>query len=486
LKTVPSSTDGIEEYRSMAFNGALRGNLLVQHWDSSLYRAVLAADGRSITTLATVPGTSTALDVLAGPGGAIIGIDYSGNAVKVSLPKDVVGGTQAYDIFPWRARPDTSATFVIGGLGFGAAAGTSVTIGGVPATIMSVSPTRIYGIVPTVASPTSDLLDVVVQSGGATSVIPGGFRYVLPHAKGIGRWVTGPSLPAAMGEVAGGIINGVLYLVGHSNAATLAYDLAQEVWISNLPQRPFKGDHHAVEVVDGKLYVFGGLGSSSEGKVQIFNPSTQQWTLGANMPFASGSASSAVIAGKVYVAGGIVSTTTVAAAAVYDPVTNAWASIASMPQGRNHAASGTDGRLFYVFGGRGAGSGDGNFVAEGFDDVQIYNPATNSWTTSSDPNSTIAPLPQKRGGTGKAAFLGGEFYVIGGETTSSGTGQVAGNVYNRVDVYDPVSNIWRQERPLPTARHGIFPLAYDGKIFVAGGGVQAGHSLSDILEIFSR
>jgi N-acetylneuraminic acid mutarotase len=289
-----------------------------------------------------------------------------------------------------------------------------------------------------------------------------------------------------MGEVVSGIVNGVLYLVGHSSPATFAYDLARQVWISNVPQRPFTGDHHAAEVVDGKLYLFGGLGGGSEGKVQIFNPYTQQWTLGANMPFASGSASTALIRGKVYVAGGIVGSTTVAAAAVYDPVTNMWASIAPMPDGRNHAASGTDGRLFYVFGGRGPGSGEGNFVAQGFDDVQIYDPVAASWTTSSAPDSMIAPLPQKRGGMGKAAFFGGEFYVIGGETTSSGTGQVAGNVYNRVDVYDPVSNTWRQESPLPTARHGIFPLAYDGKIFVAGGGIQAGHSASAILEIFSR
>ena len=87
---------------------------------------------------------------------------------------------------------------------------------------------------------------------------------------------------------------------------------------------------------------------------------------------------------------------------------------------------------------------------------------------------------------GKAAFFGGEFYVIGGETTSSGTGQVAGNVYNRVDVYNPVATTWRLEASLPTARHGIFPLAVDGKIFVPGGGTQAGHSQSNVMEIFAR
>jgi N-acetylneuraminic acid mutarotase len=239
-------------------------------------------------------------------------------------------------------------------------------------------------------------------------------------------------------------------------------------------------------VINGKLYLFGGIGGGSEGTVQIFDPFTQSWTLGANVPFATGSASTALIGGKVYLAGGIVGSTTTSAAAVYNPATNTWASIAPMPLGRNHAASATDGQRLFIFGGRGPGSGDGNVVAEGFDDVQIYDPATDEWVSSADPGSAIAPLPQKRGGMGKAAFFGGEFYVIGGETTPSGTGQVAGNVYTRVDVYNPVLNTWRLESALPTARHGIFPLAFDGKIFVGGGGTQAGHSASNVLEVFSR
>jgi hypothetical protein len=32
----------------------------------------------------------------------------------------------------------------------------------------------------------------------------------------------------------------------------------------------------------------------------------------------------------------------------------------------------------------------------------------------------------------------------------------------------------------------IFPFEYDGKIFVAGGGVHSGHSGSDVVEVFSR
>ena len=303
-------------------------------------------------------------------------------------------------------------------------------------------------------------------------------------------WAAGANLPISLAEVASGIINGKLYLVGEGSSATLAYDLATNTWTSGLATRPFVGNHHAAEVINGKLYLFGGLGGSSDGKVQIYNPPTNTWTLGAAMPFAAGSSSSAVVAGHVYVAGGIIGSSTTALAAKYNPATNSWTSIAPMPQGRNHAASASDGSKFYVFGGRGPGSGDGNVVANGFDTVEIYDPATNTWASSLDAGSTIPPLPQARGGMGKALFYGGEFYLMGGETLNGlGANQATNGVYDRVDIYNPVTKIWRPGIPMPTAKHGIFPLIGvnsqgQTRIHVAGGGTQAGSSSSNTLDSF--
>jgi hypothetical protein len=39
---------------------------------------------------------------------------------------------------------------------------------------------------------------------------------------------------------------------------------------------------------------------------------------------------------------------------------------------------------------------------------------------------------------------------------------------------------------MPTARHGICPVAVDSQIMVAAGGVQAGQSQSTVFELFSR
>lgn len=191
-----------------------------------------------------------------------------------------------------------------------------------------------------------------------------------------------------------------------------------------------------------------------------------------------------MIGGEVYVAGGIAGSSTTNRTAKYDPETNTWTELAPMPQGRNHAASATDGKKLYVFGGRGPGSGDSNAVADGFDTVQVYDPATNAWRSSLDAGSTLVPLPQARGGTGKAVFHGGEFYVMGGET-KSGSGATTDGVYARVDVYDPSENGWRQAAPMPTARHGVYPVLAGGRISLAAGGVKAGYSGSTVLETYN-
>ena len=170
--------------------------------------------------------------------------------------------------------------------------------------------------------------------------------------------------------------------------------------------------------------------------------------------------------------------------AMFDPTAGRWSERAPMPLPRNHAASATDGRRFYVFGGRGPGSGEANVVANGFADVQIYDPATDTWTTSSDSGSGVPPLPQARGGMGKAAYVDGEFYVLGGET-KDGAGADPDGVYARVDIYDPVMRRWRAGPEMPVARHGIFPLAIAGRIYLAGGGRRAGFSQSAVLDVLN-
>jgi hypothetical protein len=86
---------------------------------------------------------------------------------------------------------------------------------------------------------------------------------------------------------------------------------------------------------------------------------------------------------------------------------------------------------------------------------------------------------------GKAVYAGGEFYVIGGETLD-GPGATADDVYDRVDIYDPVRNAWRAGAPIQVPRHGIFPVVHGATIWVAGGGVRSAASTSPVVEVLVR
>jgi N-acetylneuraminic acid mutarotase len=148
--------------------------------------------------------------------------------------------------------------------------------------------------------------------------------------------------------------------------------------------------------------------------------------------------------------------------------------MASMATMVNHAASGTDGEKFYVFGGRQGG----NFPQPGFDTVQVYDPVADTWDSSDMGGSSLTPMPQGRGGTGHAVFYRGEFYVFGGESNVT--------VFDESFAYDPVANTWREAATMLAGRHGIYPVLFQNRVFVAGGGTSQGTSQSDRLEVFSR
>lgn len=487
---VGSAVGGITEYRAGTFGGQMRGDLLIQRFGTRTRRLELSDDKRWVVDDKPLNPNTTALDVTTGPGGAILAMDFLGDWVRVLVPVDPAAfGLTVYDIHPWRAPSTGGQRFEIGGEDLGSLGATSVTIGGVPAALTAVSSRRIEGIVPAGIAPEMELVDVVVQVGLDIVTLSDAFMALPPTpGEASGFWVDASPLPEPLGEVGGGIIDGILYLVGEGSVTddkTYAYDILNDTWSDTPAERPFAGHHHSAEVLDDKLYLIGGL-HRGEGEVQIFDPDAGPfgaWTTGAAMPWPGGSVSTALIGGKIYAAGGIVSGSTVSDAAVYDPVLDSWSLFEPMATPVNHAAAATDGEKLYVFGGRAGG----NTAQPGFDTVQIYDPSTDTWDSSDGELSVIEPMPSGRGGTGKAVFHRGEFYVMGGETSVSNDPEAdPGRVFAQVFVYNPVTNTWRQDARMPTARHGIYPLLFQNRIFVVGGGIEFANSRSTVHEIFSR
>jgi hypothetical protein len=220
ITTFPSSTNGIVEYRANNFNGALRHNLIAQKLNNLTFRVELSEDRRTVVNNSQVPTLSlNALDVVGGPGGALIGMDHAGNKITVAEPVNPpTSNLCVYDVYPWRAPATGGHPFVIGGENFGTVLGNvTVTLGGLNATLTGVSNTRIFGVVPVEASPAGELVDIFVTVGAQSQVLTQAFRYLRPPGGEPWGWHEEPEVPVALGEVAGGIINGKLYLVGEGS-----------------------------------------------------------------------------------------------------------------------------------------------------------------------------------------------------------------------------------------------------------------------------
>ena len=176
LTSFPASTNGIDEYRANTFAGQMRGNLITQKWNGASFNVSLSTDGSQVTNQETLDPDSDALDLLTAPGGAIVGINLSGNTIDVATPNDVsVSGATVYDIFPWRAPSTGGNLFIIGGDEFGDLSNTSVTIGDEVVQLTSVSDNQIMGILPSFDDVSGDLLDISVTSEGQTSLLTDAF-----------------------------------------------------------------------------------------------------------------------------------------------------------------------------------------------------------------------------------------------------------------------------------------------------------------------
>ncbi|OGO49685.1 MAG: hypothetical protein A2148_00495 [Chloroflexi bacterium RBG_16_68_14] len=86
------SCDGIVEYTSTAFGGAMQGDLLYVGWTrGDLWRAVLSQDGRSVVSTSVLASDfGEPLDVTMGPDGTIYIAEYVGGSIAYLAPTGVV------------------------------------------------------------------------------------------------------------------------------------------------------------------------------------------------------------------------------------------------------------------------------------------------------------------------------------------------------------------------------------------------------------
>jgi hypothetical protein len=152
----------------------------------------------------------------------------------------------------------------------------------------------------------------------------------------------------------------------------------------------------------------------------------------------------------------------------FDPSTNAWAQKgAVLPVPLGYIPTTTISGLIYT--------GGGSDITGG-----ILTDTTNSFKYDpvADVISTIALIPRATGET-RALNFNGQMYVMGG-------GRVAPNPSNEVDIYDPGTDTWSIGIPFVTARRN-FPTDTNGTdtIWLSGGYASDGVTLLSSMEIFN-
>ena len=201
-----------------------------------------------------------------------------------------------------------------------------------------------------------------------------------------------------------------------------------------------------------------------------YDPAADTWKALAPMPSKRGSAVVAEVGGKMYLIGGATTVqgskepaingngpaNVVTTNDVYDPATNTWQSRAPMALGRNHAFAGAVNGKIYVIGGRVAHA----FVtvSSNTDIVEEYDPATNTWA------GLKAKMPTARSGGGWGTY-NGRIYVAGGEVA---TADYAG-AFRALEVYEPATNTWTKMPPMPMPRHGVAGAVLGSRLHLVSG-----------------
>jgi len=142
-------------------------------------------------------------------------------------------------------------------------------------------------------------------------------------------------------------------------------------------------------VVDGIVYFIGGRDAYGNiDSVEAYDPTTDTWTTKTAMPVAIGASPWAeVVNGIIYVIRSGHASSDPIPVYAYDPATDIWTTKTSIPTTRNFFLIGQSNGLIYAIGGS-AWCGPGCFSPTDEDVIEVYDPATDSWSTIAHTGTT--------------------------------------------------------------------------------------------------
>jgi N-acetylneuraminic acid mutarotase len=253
-----------------------------------------------------------------------------------------------------------------------------------------------------IAAMTASVETATASSTGWTSLAPT-LSYHVSGAAVAGKdgkvYVFGGRIPNSLG----------------TRSAVEAYTPGSNSWAAVAPMPTARYALAAVRGPNGKIYVLGGRGQGGvRRKNEVYDPKTNTWTTKARMPIGgSGIAAAAGADGKIYVFGGYRKNFgpnghgLLNAVQIYDPTTNTWTVNHSMPAELigSAAARGPNGKIYLM-------GGYPLELTQSTARVWSYEPSTTVW-------NQVASMSVARTDFGAVAIPSGKIYAIAGQNVDS-------------------------------------------------------------------
>jgi N-acetylneuraminic acid mutarotase len=341
-----------------------------------------------------------------------------------------------------------------------------------------------------------------------------------------GRW--GLSAVEVRGQIflTGGI-NGDWF--GTSTKEVLVYDVETNTFLK-AADLPAGRNGHGSCYIRGSVYVFGGKeGANTEATNTVYSvrPTnlSNEWTAHNNMPISVCDFGLATYDNRVYIFGGSKKMFGVApynSTFMYNPATDTWEQKADMPTARSGLGAVVMDDKIYCIGGVASydgGSGD-NSDQIWYDIVEIYDPATDTWSTGApmstfhawyglvglkgliyavnsyyswnvneaynpfeDEWTTISKCNHQRGYATACAMGDSVIYAFGGISNDNIDRVVQVEKFKPHETQEK-RGLWTTIAEIDTARCMVPAVSHEGKIYLPGGFCQASGRCLDKVSVF--
>jgi N-acetylneuraminic acid mutarotase len=282
-------------------------------------------------------------------------------------------------------------------------------------------------------------------------------------------WEAKAAMPTARSGFGMAVVNREIYAIGGYNkdqtdfsAVNEKYDPTLNTWVEKTPM-PTHRVSFGIAVFENKIYIFGGqiLVNGHRQVItttEVYDPASDTWAIKTPMPHLGGDfAANVVVGDKIYA----ISTYN----DVYDPAKDSWSTKAAILEPVAHSANAVVDDKIYVISGTHYGNEPQFYVPINL--TQIYDPATDSWSSG-------APIPTAIASPAAVATVGSNapkaIYVVGGLIlTPDSNGGFIYHAQKLTQVYYPASDSWNLGAPMPTARYALAVGTVDDKVYAMGG-----------------